>query len=46
MEQIINNIWQLNALLGGILVFLLLVIITIMALVTIIFAPFRKNNDD
>lgn len=46
MEQMINNIWQLNALIGGILVFLILVIITFMALATIIFAPFRKNNDD
>lgn len=46
MEQIIHNIWQLNALLGGILVFLVLVIITFMALGTIIFAPFRRNNDN
>lgn len=46
MEQMINNIWQLNALLGGILVFLLLVIITVMTLGAIIFAPFRRNNDD
>lgn len=46
MEQMISNIWQVNALLGGILVFLILVTATFLTLLMIIFAPFRKNNDD
>jgi uncharacterized membrane protein YqjE len=46
MEQMINNIWQLNALIGGILLFLFLIFITLMLLVAILFAPFRRNNDD
>lgn len=46
MEQMISNIWQLNALLGGILVFLILGVAIIMAIITIVFAPFRRNNDD
>ena len=46
MEQMISNIWQLNALISGILVFLILVVATLMMLVTILFAPFRKNIND
>lgn len=46
MEQMVSNIWLLNALIGGILVFLILVVISLMLLTSIIFAPFRRNNDD
>lgn len=46
MEQMISNIWQLNALIGGILVFLILVIITFMALLAIVFAPFRRKDEE
>lgn len=46
MEQMINNIWQLNALIGGVLVFLILIVITLLLLVGIIFAPFRRKDED
>ena len=46
MEQMISNIWQINALIGGILVFLLLMTMTIMMILVIAFAPFRSKYND
>ena len=49
MEQIITNIWNLNALLGGIVTFLILLVLIIMAFLGLcgaVFTPFRRKNDD
>jgi len=46
MGEMISNIWQLNALLSGVLVFLLLVLTIFMTLIAVVFAPFRHKNDE
>lgn len=46
MEQIITNIWNLNALISGILVFILLTVILFLLIVNFIFYPFRRRNDN
>lgn len=49
MEQMITNIWNINALLGGIVVFLILLLLIIMAFLGLcgaIFSPFRRRNND
>lgn len=49
MEQIITNIWNINALLGGIvllLILLVLIVVSATALIGAIFAPFRRNDED
>lgn len=46
MEQMISNIWQVNALLGGIFLFLILAIATFLTITTIVFAPFRIKDKD
>jgi hypothetical protein len=44
MEQMITNIWNLNALLGGILVFLILVILCFFVLISMFLYPFRSKE--
>ena len=46
MSEMISNIWNLNALLSGVLVFLLLVLVSFVILIEIVFYPFRHKNDE
>lgn len=46
MEQMITNIWNLNALISGILVFLFLVFLTIFTILAIFLFPFRHKMND
>jgi len=44
MSEMISNIWSINAILAGILVFILLLIALFIVLVGTITAPFRKKD--
>ena len=49
MEQMITNIWNINALLGGIVVFLILLLLIIMAFLGLcgtIFNTIKRRNKD
>lgn len=47
MTEMISNIWNINALLGGIIVFILLLIagmLSLTGLLMVFLAPFRRNH--
>lgn len=44
MSEMISNIWSINAILAGILVFIILCVATLITIFTVITAPFRKKD--